>query len=237
MTLAAGTVGPHSQHRHRSDGTPMAQTFDPQAELVVKLVLGAFLAGSVLVIVVLVARSRADASVDAAIAQALPFSHKHHVGDVGLDCRMCHVTVETLAAPGMPGAAICLTCHSQLFADQALLAPLRISASSGRPIAWAQVYRLPDYVYFDHSVHVAKLVACVECHGRLDQMPLVRKAQALQMRWCIACHEDPAPHLHRRDQVFAMPPAPLPEAQARALAVSVGIESRQRLTDCSTCHR
>jgi hypothetical protein len=177
------------------------------------------------------------ARVDAMNAQPVPFSHKHHVGDVGLDCRFCHSTVEKATTPGMPSAQVCLTCHSQLFADQAIFEPLRRTLASHQVLGWTHVNKLPDYVYFDHSVHVAKGVACMECHGRLDQMPLVAKPQAMTMKFCIACHENPAPHLHAAADVFAMPAARLSEAELASVNQLIKLEHKQRLTDCSTCHR
>jgi hypothetical protein len=215
----------------------MPQTFTPRTELFVKLVVLASFAA--IGVALLVARGflDADLQVGQPIAQPIPFSHKHHVGDVGLDCRMCHVTVERAALPGMPSAQICLTCHSQLFADQAVFEPLRRSAASGLPIAWRRVTRLADYVYFDHAVHVAKGVACIECHGRIDQMALTALAQPFEMKWCVACHDDPLSRLHPADAVFAMPPPPLAPAAARRLMQAAQLEPRARLTDCSTCHR
>ena len=169
--------------------------------------------------------------------QPVPYSHKLHVGELGLDCRYCHTTVETSAHAGLPSTGVCLGCHSQLFRDQPLLAPLHESAASDVPIPWRRVYELPDFVFFEHSVHVAKGVACVECHGRVDQMPLTWRAQRLEMQWCLDCHRDPAPHLRPRDEVFRMDtPEPSP-AQAGALARAAHLESTRRLTDCSTCHR
>ena len=163
--------------------------------------------------------------------QPVPFSHKHHVGDIGLDCRYCHSTVETAAFAGMPATETCLTCHSQLFADAPLLAPLHRSAAAGRPIAWTRLHKLPDFVYFDHSIHVAKGVGCVECHGRVDQMPLEWRSKPLQMQWCLDCHREPRPHLRPHDAVFSMLPI------AGASAPAMALQSTRRLTDCSTCHR
>lgn len=215
----------------------MPQLFEPSTELLVKCVLVALFVGTGVAFAIMVDQSQVDDDLGAAVRQPVPFSHKHHVGDVGLDCRFCHATVETQATPGMPSAQVCLTCHSQLYADQDILAPIRRAAARAEPIGWTHVYRLPDYVYFDHSVHVAKGVACIECHGRLDQMPLVAKQESLKMRWCIACHEDPGPHLHAQNDVYAMPPRRLSGAEALALQQLVQLESRRRLTDCSTCHR
>jgi hypothetical protein len=171
------------------------------------------------------------------VPQPIPFSHKHHVGDDGIDCRYCHTTVETSRHAGLPATAICLSCHSQLYTDAAVLQPLRDSARTGQPIAWQRVHSLPDFVFFDHSVHVAKGVGCVECHGRIDQMPITWRSQPLQMQWCLGCHRDPGPHLRPPQQVFDMTPEPLSPAQGRALAQVLHVESTRRLTDCSTCHR
>jgi formate-dependent nitrite reductase cytochrome c552 subunit len=171
------------------------------------------------------------------VGQPIPFSHKHHVGDDGIDCRYCHTTVETSRHAGLPATSICLTCHSQLFTDASVVKPLHDSARTGQPIAWKRVHTLPDFVFFDHSVHVAKGVACIECHGRVDQMPLMWRAQPLQMQWCLACHANPAPHLHPPSEVFRMPPHSVSAAESQQLTRLLKLESRQRLTDCSTCHR
>ena len=171
------------------------------------------------------------------VAQPIPFSHKHHVGDDGIDCRYCHTQVETSRHAGLPGSSICLTCHSQLYTDAAVLRPLMESARTGQPIAWRRVHTLPDFVFFDHSVHVAKGVACFECHGRVDQMPLTWRAEPMQMQWCLACHRDPASHLHAAADVFAMPPPGVSSREGEELARLMKLESTRRLTDCSTCHR
>ena len=177
------------------------------------------------------------AGVHDALEQPIPFSHKHHVGDDGIDCRFCHTTVETEAHAGLPSTGVCLGCHSQLFRDQAVLAPLRDSAARGRPVPWRRVHVLPDFVFFNHGVHVAKGVACVECHGRVDQMPIEWRAQPLRMQWCLDCHRDPAPRLRPPSQVFAMDAPRVAPAQAGLLAQAAHLESRRRMTDCSTCHR
>jgi NAD-dependent SIR2 family protein deacetylase len=215
----------------------MTAVFSRRGVLVVKLaVLG--LAGLVaLTIFVLAWRAHAYEQLGEPIAQPIPFSHKHHVGDDGIDCRFCHTTVETDAHAGLPSTAVCLTCHSQLFRDQPLLSLLHESAASNRPIAWQRVHVLPDFVFFNHGVHVAKGVACVECHGRVDQMPLEWRAQPLQMQWCLDCHRDPAPHLRPLFQEFRMDAPRATPAAAGELAREAHLESRRRMTDCSTCHR
>jgi hypothetical protein len=182
-------------------------------------------------------RESAYQSLGEPIAQPIPFSHKHHVGDDGIDCRYCHTRVETDRHAGLPSTHICLSCHSQLYTQAPLLQPLHESARTGTPIAWRRVHTLPDFVFFDHSVHVAKGVGCVECHGRVDQMPLTWRAQPLQMQWCLECHRNPQSHLRPPAQVFDIAAPRLPADQAEALARSLHLESRRRLTDCSTCHR
>ncbi len=215
----------------------MSAVFSPRAALVVRLAVLALLGLAVATVLLFVWRARAYEQLGEPIAQPIPFSHKHHVGDDGIDCRYCHTTVETDAHAGLPSTAICLGCHSQLHRDQPLLALLHQSAASRQPIAWQRVHVLPDFVYFNHGVHVAKGVACIECHGRVDQMPLTWRAQPLQMQWCLDCHRDPAPHLRPPTQVFSMD-APLPPPmQATALARAAHLESQRRMTDCSTCHR
>lgn len=215
----------------------MTQVFRRRAELGVKLAFAALFGGVLLAIALGVAANRQTLALGQPVHQPIPFSHKHHVGDDGIDCRYCHTTVETAAFAGMPSSHTCLSCHSQLYTDAGVLQPLRDSAASGQPIVWNRVHKLPDFVYFDHSIHIAKGVACLECHGRVDQMPLTWRAAPLQMQWCLACHRNPAPHLHARGDVFRMDLAPTSADEAQSLARLMRLQSTQRLTDCSTCHR
>lgn len=213
------------------------QAFRRSAELWVKLVLLAVFGAAALAFMLMLWRARSYEPVGEPVAQPIPFSHKHHVGDDGLDCRYCHTTVETGASAGLPSTGICLSCHSQLYTDQKVLAPLRESARTGRPIAWRRVHRLPDFVYFDHSVHLARGVGCIECHGRVDQMPLTWRAVPLQMQWCIGCHRDPAGRLRAGDGVFSMSSPALSPEEAEQLGMLMKLPKERRLTDCSTCHR
>jgi hypothetical protein len=170
--------------------------------------------------------------------QPVPFSHEHHVGGLGLDCRYCHTSVTESPYAGIPPTKTCMTCHSQIWTNAALLAPVRESAATQVPIAWQRVHDLPGYVYFDHSIHVAKGVGCVECHGHVEQMPLMRKVASLQMSWCLDCHRDPAPRLRPREEVFNMawvPPADR-VALGRQLLEAYHVRTEQ-LTNCSVCHR
>ncbi|HEY4294224.1 cytochrome c3 family protein [Luteibacter sp.] len=173
-----------------------------------------------------------------AVEQPVPFSHQHHVGEVGIDCRYCHAGVETDAFAGIPPISTCMTCHSQLFMDQPPLAPLIESWRTGVPLHWNRVNDLPDFVYFDHSIHVAKGVGCVSCHGRVDRMPLMRRVASLSMKWCLECHRHPERFVRPRDQAFAMddrhPGAD--DALGIHLVDAYRID-RRRLTDCSICHR
>jgi len=216
----------------------VAQVFSRRDALIVKLVLVAIAGGAAAGVVAAgVWREHWVQSLGEPPEQPIPFSHKHHVGDDGIDCRYCHTTVETGRDAGLPSTHVCLTCHSQLYRDAAILQPLHESARTGKPIAWQRVHDLPDFVYFDHSVHVAKGVGCVECHGRVDQMALTWRARPLQMQWCLDCHRDPAPRLRPRSEVFDMKSVAPGGDAGRRLVAALDVENTRRLTDCSTCHR
>src|SRR5436189_5934930 len=142
--------------------------------------------------------------VDVPLQQPIPFSHKHHVTDDGIDCRYCHTSVEKSSFAGIPSTETCMTCHSQIWTESPLLEPVRESYRTGRPIEWQRVHDLPDFVYFNHSIHIKKGVGCVSCHGRVDQMPLMYQQNSLLMEWCINCHKNPAPNLRPRSEVTTM---------------------------------
>ena len=160
--------------------------------------------------------------------QPVQFSHKHHVGDDGIDCRYCHTSVETSASAGLPSTTTCMNCHKQIWAESPYLEPVRASFRTGKPIEWIRVHDLPDYAYFNHSIHLAKGVGCVECHGRVDQMALVQLQQPLTMEFCLDCHKDPHSRLRPQDRLFDLASAPDPDLKPNL---------RQGLTDCSVCHR
>ena len=168
--------------------------------------------------------------------QPVPFSHKHHVSDDGFDCRYCHTSVETSAVAGLPATEICMTCHSQIWSNAVLLEPVRASYRTGESLQWTRLHDLPDFVYFNHSIHVNKGVGCATCHGRIDLMPLTFKVNTLYMNWCIECHRNPEKYLRPREEVFNMayePPANQEEF-GRKLMKDNHVQS---LTDCNTCHR
>jgi hypothetical protein len=183
-----------------------------------------------------VARSPYATQAGVAHVQPVPFSHKHHVGDDGIDCRYCHTSVETSAIAGIPSTEICMGCHSQLYRDSPLLEPVRESFRTGRPLEWTRVHDLPDYVYFNHSIHVKKGIGCVSCHGEVDEMPLMWRASTLHMEWCLECHRNPERFVRPQSQVFAM--VPQDEIAGRFGADElIRAEHVQKKTDCSTCHR
>jgi hypothetical protein len=170
--------------------------------------------------------------------QPVPFSHGHHVGSLGIDCRYCHTSVEQSRFAGLPPTHTCMTCHSQLWTNAAVLEPVRRSLAEGRPIRWKRVNELPDYVFFDHSIHVAKGVGCTTCHGPVDTMPLMRQAAPLTMGWCLDCHANPQAHLRPEGEIYAghWTPPPDQEARGAALIRHYGIDTGH-LSDCSVCHR
>ncbi|MGE0718602.1 MAG: cytochrome c3 family protein [Alphaproteobacteria bacterium] len=174
--------------------------------------------------------------------QPVPFSHQHHAGELGIDCRYCHTSVETAPHAGLPATHVCMTCHSQVWTGAPMLAPVRHSLASGEPLQWQRVARLPDYVYFDHSIHVSRGVPCVTCHGRVDRMPLTARAAPFEMRWCLDCHRDPAPKLRPPAEVTRLDwseweGAPDRHRQYGELMMKAyGIEP-SHLDDCGICHR
>jgi hypothetical protein len=173
------------------------------------------------------------------VEQPVQFSHKHHVGDDGIDCRYCHTSVESSNSAGMPPTKTCMNCHSQLWATTTYLEPVRNSWKTGQPIRWQRVYDLPDYVYFNHSIHVNKGVGCATCHGRVDEMALIVQIPSLQMEWCLDCHRAPEKYVRPRNQVFNMqyvPPANQIEL-GNQLKKEYQILPRDIMTSCSTCHR
>jgi hypothetical protein len=168
--------------------------------------------------------------------QPIQFSHERHVAGNGIDCRYCHTSVEDSAFAGVPPTKTCMNCHSQIFSSSPYLEPVRASFRTGRSIEWTRVHDLPDFVYFNHSIHLKKGIGCSTCHGQVDRMPLMWKTQSLQMSWCVNCHRHPEEYVRPRDQVFNMSYAP-PADQLELGAKLVADYQIQKLTSCSTCHR
>jgi hypothetical protein len=171
------------------------------------------------------------------LKQPVPFSHKHHVFGLGLDCRYCHSSVQKSAFAGMPPTKTCMTCHSQIWKQSPMLAPVRKSLADDVPLAWNRVNRTPDFVFFDHSVHVNHGIGCATCHGPLDQMPLTWKSHTLYMKWCLNCHRTPEKYIRPRSEVFNSDWSATNQIDlGRKLIVEYKVHTGQ-LTDCSMCHR
>ena len=184
--------------------------------------------------------------------QPVAFSHQHHVTGLGIDCRYCHTSVENSKFAGIPPTKTCMNCHSQIWTNAALLEPVRESYRTDRSLQWTRVNQLPDYVYFDHSIHINKGVGCNTCHGQVDRMPLMYQYASLQMEWCLNCHRAPEKYLRPRDQVFNMryeePSSDKPEtvdgrdyidqlSLGRDLRNKYKLRTERDITSCSTCHR
>jgi hypothetical protein len=175
--------------------------------------------------------------VDVTIDQPVPFSHKHHVAGLGIDCRYCHTTAETSASAGIPPTETCMTCHSQVWTEAPVLKPVRESWRTAQPLRWNRVHDLPDFVYFNHSIHVNKGIGCTTCHGQVDEMPLIHRTESLYMKWCIECHRNPGTFIRPKDKVFSTAwTPPKDRTNAEALVTQNHVHVNQ-LTDCSMCHR
>ncbi len=216
----------------------MAQLFHRSANTLARVTIfgGVFIVALLGWVWAAIYRSDYVTEVNVVRDQPVPFSHKHHVGDDGIDCRYCHTSVESSKFAGMPSTDTCMTCHSEIWASSPTLQPVRDSFRTGVSIEWTRVHVLPDYVFFDHSIHIHKGIGCSTCHGRVDQMPLTWRVNTLFMGWCLDCHRAPERFVRPRDQVFNMewnPPADQ-VAMGERLVKEYNI---QKLTDCWTCHR
>lgn len=218
----------------------MAQIFHPAMNTVARAAIGGAVLLAGVASYALTLLDRSPYTTDAGIVrnQPVPFSHEHHVRGLGLDCRYCHTSVESSHFAGLPPTEICMTCHSKEWTNAAILEPVRASWRENRPISWTRVHNLPDFVYFNHSIHIAKGVGCAVCHGPVDQMPLMYQYASLQMEFCIRCHRDPAPYLREPKDVFDMtyqPPANQKDL-GRQLVEREHIKVGQ-LANCYVCHR
>jgi hypothetical protein len=173
------------------------------------------------------------------VEQPVPFSHAHHVGGIGLDCRYCHTTVEKSSFAGIPPTKTCMNCHSQLWTNAKVLEPVRASFRNDTPLTWTKVNDLPNFVYFNHSIHVKQGVGCATCHGPVDKMPLMYQAQSLLMEWCLGCHPAPEKFIRPRSEVFNMAYV-APDNQVEVglkLKTEYHIADAKHMTSCSVCHR
>jgi hypothetical protein len=216
----------------------MPQIFRRSANTISKLSLagGLMLAAGLVLAAIVVGKSSYVTRANEYVEQPVQFSHRHHVLDDGIDCRYCHTSVETSSFAGIPPTKTCMNCHSQIWSNAPILEPVRASFRDDRPMRWTRVHDLPDFVYFNHSIHVKKGMGCETCHGRIDEMPLTRQVQSLQMEWCLDCHRNPEQFIRPRSEVFTMgyqPPVPQ-SVQAARLIEEYAVAPN---TSCSTCHR
>jgi len=172
----------------------------------------------------------------ATLTQPVPFSHDHHFAGLGIDCRYCHTSVETSSFAGIPPISTCMNCHKEIWTNAELLEPIREAWRTGVPVEWERVHDLADFVYFNHSIHVAKGIGCETCHGRVDRMPLMLQHAPLTMAWCLDCHRDPAKYVRPREEVYTFGWEP-PEPQSVLGPRLVEEYDVQSLTYCSVCHR
>ncbi|MBE7200309.1 MAG: cytochrome c3 family protein [Parafilimonas terrae] len=217
------------------------QLFAPGADAIFRLALLILLATLAGVLVAGAAISRSDyvTGVGEVQPQPLPFSHKHHSGELGIDCRYCHQQVEYAASAGIPPTWTCMTCHSQIWTNSPMLQPVRDSLAKDVPLVWNRLNRLPSYVYYNHSIHVTKGIGCSTCHGAVDTMQMTYRANAFTMEFCLNCHRNPENYIRPQAEVWNMewtPPADQAKLGAE-LVIKNHIVGPARLTDCSTCHR
>ena len=216
----------------------MPQIFHRSANTIARLsIFGTvFVVAGLLGVLAEVNRSPWVTEAHVAREQPIQFSHERHVAGNGIDCRYCHSSVEESAFAGIPPTKTCMNCHSQIFSTSPFLEPVRLSFRSDRSIEWTRVHDLPDFVYFNHSIHLHKGVGCTTCHGPVDRMPLMWQEQSLQMEWCVECHRHPERYVRPREAVFKVDyTAPSDQLElGRRLVAAYQIK---RLTSCSTCHR
>ena len=216
----------------------MSQIFHRSANTIARVsIFGAvFFVAGLLVLIAEVNRSPWVTGARVAREQPIQFSHERHVAGNGIDCRYCHTSVEESAFAGIPPTRTCMNCHSQIFANSPFLEPVHESIRTGRSIEWRRVHDLPDFVYFDHSIHIHKGIGCTTCHGQVDRMPLIWQEHSLQMEWCLDCHRNPERYVRPRSAVFRV------DYQAPPNQLELGkrlVEEYQiqKLTSCSVCHR
>ncbi|HTP27402.1 MAG TPA: cytochrome c3 family protein [Anaeromyxobacteraceae bacterium] len=216
----------------------MSSLFKPRSNTAFRVVLVLLVGGGLASLggFMVFARVPAGTGQQEPLLQPVLFDHRHHVEDDGIDCRYCHTSVERGASAGIPPTALCMNCHSQVWNKSPRLEPVRQSYFSGQPIPWVRVHRLPDFVYFDHSIHVNKGVGCETCHGRVDQMASIEQVAPLLMSWCLECHRNPAPNLRPLDQVTTMGWKAVSDSgpQGEELMKAYDVHTR---TSCTTCHR
>lgn len=215
----------------------MSQIFRPSTNTLAKVSIfgGVFFVAILVWIFMILDRSPLNTRQSIVRAQPIPFSHDHHTAGLGISCLYCHTSVEESSFAGLPPTATCMNCHKLIWNDSEMLEPVRESYRTKEPIQWARIHDLPDYVYFNHSIHIAKGIGCASCHGRVDRMPLMYQAESLQMEWCLECHREPERFVRPLDQIYNMEwQAEDQETLGPSLVEEYGVEPR---LSCSACHR
>ena len=218
----------------------MSQIFHPSMNTIAKgTIFGAvFIVGALAAVGSAIDRSPYSTNAGVVRDQPVPFSHEHHVSGLGIDCRYCHTSVEQSSFAGLPPTKTCMTCHSQIWTSAPMLEPVRESWRTQRPLVWTRVNNVPDFVYFNHGIHVAKGIGCNSCHGPVDQMPLMYQAKSLQMEWCLECHRAPEKYIRPKDQVFNMRYEPPGDQMALGSKLVKDYHvHKEQLTNCWICHR
>lgn len=218
----------------------MSQIFHPSTNPLSKITIfgSVLIVGGILALLYAYYRSPYETEVGIVQPQPVQFSHEHHVAGLGIDCRYCHTSVEESNFAGIPPTHTCMTCHSQIWNDSPILAPVRQSYETGEPLVWNRVHDLADFVYFNHSIHVQKGVGCSTCHGDVSQMPLMFKAEPMTMEWCLDCHRQPERYLRPLTEIYTTDWEPYSDqlTVGTQLLQEYGI-FKERLTDCYICHR
>ncbi|NTW97082.1 MAG: cytochrome c3 family protein [Oscillochloris sp.] len=219
----------------------MGQIFPRNANLLIRLSIfaGLLLVVELVLILGVYFRSNYFRQINVAVEQPVAFSHQMHNGVLGIDCRYCHVSVDKSYFANIPATETCMTCHSQVKTNSVKVAAVLQSYATGKPIEWIRVHNVPDFVYFNHSIHVNKGIGCSECHGQINTMPVVWQTQPLYMGWCLNCHRNPEKYIRPREDVYDMTYVhPADQLQVGAdLVKQYGVASTDQLTNCSTCHR
>lgn len=219
----------------------MGQIFHPSSNTIAKVSIlgGILILGIVVWSLAKFNRSPYITQVGVAREQPVPFSHKHHVQGLGIDCRYCHTSVEESSFAGIPPVSTCMNCHSVVWKDAEILEPIRESFRTGEPVEWVRVHDLPDFVYFDHSIHVNKGVSCTTCHGNVDEMPLMWRENTLHMEWCLSCHREPEKFIGPQEAVFD-PAWKMPKTateEKHGFMMKDGEFNTSQMTNCTVCHR
>jgi len=216
----------------------MSQLFHPSSNAIAKVSIfgSVFFVGFAAWVLLAIERSSYVTQAQVVVEQPVPFSHRHHVAQLGIDCRYCHTSVEESSFAGIPATKTCMTCHSQIHTTADILEPVRESWQTGKSLEWVRVHDLPDFVYFNHSIHVKKGIGCESCHGPVGEMALTWREHSLNMEWCLECHRAPEKFVRPREFVFDLnwKAGKDKKTLSDSLVQAYHIES---LTNCSICHR